>query len=166
MRGVCMIGTDSAEISAECPVPAAQYLRMSTEHQKYSTENQADAIREYAARNNIDIVRTYADEGISGLTFEGRPGIQRLIADVESGTAISGSFWSMTSAVGGGSRMPTKAHITPIAARKPECGSSSAANDSRMTATSDRESSSSSHKARLQITAACCRPRSTWARRP
>jgi len=27
---------------------AAMYVRMSTDHQKYSTENQADAIREYA----------------------------------------------------------------------------------------------------------------------
>ena len=46
---------------------AAQYVRMSTEHQQHSTENQADKIREYAARRNIDIVRTYADEGKSGL---------------------------------------------------------------------------------------------------
>ena len=28
------------------PVRAAQYVRMSTEHQQYSTENQADVIRE------------------------------------------------------------------------------------------------------------------------
>lgn len=27
---------------------AAMYVRMSTDHQKYSTENQADAIQEYA----------------------------------------------------------------------------------------------------------------------
>ncbi len=30
------------------PLRAAQYLRMSTEHQQYSTENQADAIAQYA----------------------------------------------------------------------------------------------------------------------
>ena len=29
---------------------AAEYVRMSTEHQQYSTENQSDRIREYAAR--------------------------------------------------------------------------------------------------------------------
>ncbi len=29
-------------------VRAAQYLRMSTEHQKYSTENQAETIQQYA----------------------------------------------------------------------------------------------------------------------
>ena len=53
--------------TTEKPIRAAQYVRMSTEHQKYSTENQADAIRQYAARRGIEIVRTYADEGKSGL---------------------------------------------------------------------------------------------------
>jgi predicted site-specific integrase-resolvase len=51
---------------------AAQYVRMSTGHQKYSTENQSEAIAAYAARRGIEIVWTYADEGRSGLTFEGR----------------------------------------------------------------------------------------------
>ncbi|WP_316855914.1 recombinase family protein [Ralstonia mannitolilytica] len=41
----------------------AEYVRMSTEHQQYSTQNQADKIREYAQRRGIQIVRTYADEG-------------------------------------------------------------------------------------------------------
>lgn len=60
---------------------AAQYLRMSTEHQKYSLENQALAIAEYAEKRNLKIVRTYQDQGRSGLTFEGRPGLQQLIKD-------------------------------------------------------------------------------------
>jgi DNA invertase Pin-like site-specific DNA recombinase len=60
---------------------------MSTEHQQYSTENQSDKIREYAARRNIEIVRTYADEGKSGLRIAGRQGLQQLIADVQSGKA-------------------------------------------------------------------------------
>ena len=64
---------------------AAQYVRMSTDHQKYSTENQADKIREYAERRSIEIVRTYADEGKSGLSIGGRAALQRLITDVESG---------------------------------------------------------------------------------
>jgi DNA invertase Pin-like site-specific DNA recombinase len=63
---------------------AAQYVRMSTEHQQYSTHNQADKIQEYADRRNIQIVRTYADEGKSGLSIDGRASLQRLIADVES----------------------------------------------------------------------------------
>ncbi len=66
---------------------AAQYVRMSTEHQQYSTENQSDKIREYAARRGIEIVRTYADAGKSGLRIDGRVSLQQLIKDVESGSA-------------------------------------------------------------------------------
>ncbi len=66
---------------------AAQYVRMSTEHQQYSTHNQADKILEYADRRGIEIVRTYADEGKSGLSIDGRASLQKLIADVESGNA-------------------------------------------------------------------------------
>lgn len=50
-------------------VRAAQYVRMSTEHQKYSTENQEEAIRAYADRRSIEIVRTFADHGKSGLRW-------------------------------------------------------------------------------------------------
>jgi DNA invertase Pin-like site-specific DNA recombinase len=66
---------------------AAQYVRMSTEHQQYSTHNQADKILEYAEKRGIEIVRTYADDGKSGLSIGGRASLQRLIADVESGAA-------------------------------------------------------------------------------
>ena len=64
---------------------AAEYVRMSTEHQQYSTENQADKIREYAAHRGVEIVRTYADEGKSGLNIGGRLALQQLIKDVEAG---------------------------------------------------------------------------------
>lgn len=66
---------------------AAEYVRMSTEHQKYSTENQADAIGKYAAIRGLHIVRTYADAGKSGLSLDGRDALKQLIDDVQSGTA-------------------------------------------------------------------------------
>jgi DNA invertase Pin-like site-specific DNA recombinase len=66
---------------------AAEYVRMSTEHQQYSTENQADKIREYAAKRGIEIVKTYADAGKSGLSIDGREALQRLINDVQTGVA-------------------------------------------------------------------------------
>lgn len=66
-------------------VPAAQYIRMSTEHQQYSTANQADTIEEYAERRGFKIVRIYADEGKSGLRVEGRKSLRQLIDDVENG---------------------------------------------------------------------------------
>ena len=69
------------------PLRAAQYLRMSTEHQQYSTENQADAIAQYAERHGLQIVHTYADEGISGLQLDRREALQRLIADATQGRA-------------------------------------------------------------------------------
>ncbi len=39
-------------------VRAAQYVRMSTEHQQYSTENQAEVIARYAAEHGMEIVAT------------------------------------------------------------------------------------------------------------
>ncbi len=66
---------------------AAMYVRMSTDHQKYSTENQADAIREYAVRHRMEIVKTYTDSGKSGLKLEGRDALKTLIADVQTGFA-------------------------------------------------------------------------------
>jgi DNA invertase Pin-like site-specific DNA recombinase len=60
---------------------------MSTEHQQYSTENQRNRIREYAARRGLKIIRTYADEGKSGLRIDGRQALQQLITDVEAGDA-------------------------------------------------------------------------------
>src|SRR5260221_322204 len=63
---------------------AAQYVRMSTEHQRYSTENQSDAIRQYAERRGLQVIRTYADEGKSGRRLDGRDALKRLIDDVQS----------------------------------------------------------------------------------
>lgn len=64
---------------------AAQYVRMSTEHQRYSTENQADAIAQYANERGFQIVRTYSDAGKSGLRIQGRAGLRQLLDDVQAG---------------------------------------------------------------------------------
>jgi DNA invertase Pin-like site-specific DNA recombinase len=69
---------------------AAQYLRMSTEHQKYSTENQAIAIAAYAAIRGFQIVRTYQDDGKSGLQLKGRPALKQLLHDARSGESDFG----------------------------------------------------------------------------
>jgi DNA invertase Pin-like site-specific DNA recombinase len=63
---------------------AAEYVRMSTDHQKYSTQNQQDAIAAYAANRGLTIVCTYKDEGKSGLHIERRHALQRLIDDVKA----------------------------------------------------------------------------------
>src|SRR5207249_820679 len=65
-------------------VPAAVYVRMSTEHQQYSTSNQMDAIREYAQRRGMRIVKEYSDEGKSGLSIQGRDSLSQMIQDVQN----------------------------------------------------------------------------------
>lgn len=62
---------------------AAEYIRMSTEHQKYSVESQKIAIAAYAAAHGIKIVRSYIDPGRSGLRIEHRHALRQLIDDVE-----------------------------------------------------------------------------------
>jgi DNA invertase Pin-like site-specific DNA recombinase len=64
---------------------AVEYVRMSTEHQQYSTQNQSQTIREYASRRELEIIATYADEGKSGLRIDGRQALQRLIKEVQGG---------------------------------------------------------------------------------
>jgi len=72
---------------AAANMPAAAYVRMSTEHQQYSTENQLDRIKEYAVRRKMNIVRVFEDSGKSGLSVRGRDSLQKMIAEVEAGTA-------------------------------------------------------------------------------
>ena len=62
---------------------AAQYLRMSTDHQKYSIDNQQDAILKYAQSHDLEIVKTYRDDGKSGLSLSGRSGLERLLDDID-----------------------------------------------------------------------------------
>ena len=64
--------------------PAAQYLRMSTEHQQYSLENQSAAIRRYADEHDLVIVQNYADVAKSGLLLRNRPGLRAMLQDVVS----------------------------------------------------------------------------------
>ena len=83
--GATLISTENSEMVE--PLRAVAYVRMSTDRQIYSTENQLDAITAYAALNNIAIVKTYKDERRSGLLLKGRRGLQSLISDVLLGHA-------------------------------------------------------------------------------
>jgi DNA invertase Pin-like site-specific DNA recombinase len=68
-------------------MPAVQYLRMSTEHQQYSLENQVARIQGYAEANGFRVVQTYSDAARSGLIVKRRPGLRQLLKDVVSGTS-------------------------------------------------------------------------------
>lgn len=82
--------SNSSNVSAQEPtqqVPAVAYVRMSTDHQKYSTENQLDVLRNYAAIRGFEILRTFEDAGRSGLRLDGREALQSLMGEVTSGRA-------------------------------------------------------------------------------
>jgi DNA invertase Pin-like site-specific DNA recombinase len=74
-----------------CPdsfvIPAAQYVRMSTDLQPFSIDNQKDAIQRYAEEHGFEIIATYADPGKSGVGIAHRPGLKTLLRDVLSGAA-------------------------------------------------------------------------------
>src|ERR1700730_3658971 len=71
----------------EGPSLAAAYVRMSTDLQKYSTENQLHTIRRYAEQRGFTIVRVFEDSGRSGLRMDGRDLLQSLMLEVQSGAA-------------------------------------------------------------------------------
>ncbi len=75
-----MAAMDSIEPESSQSNPSAtravEYVRMSTEHQQYSTENQREIIHQYAERRGMMIVRTYTDAGKSGLRIDGRDGLK------------------------------------------------------------------------------------------
>nr|WP_283815376.1 recombinase family protein [Bradyrhizobium liaoningense] len=77
-------------IESKSSCRAAQYVRMSTDHQQYSIENQAAVIATYAELHNLTIVHTYRDEGESGLKIDNRQGLIQLIDDIRSDQADFG----------------------------------------------------------------------------
>lgn len=78
-----VLGTPSTNSKKPVLRRAAQYVRMSTDHQRYSIANQQLVISEYALSHEMEVVRTYADEGRSGVTMKGRDALKRLITDVQ-----------------------------------------------------------------------------------
>jgi hypothetical protein len=79
-----MPSTRSQRASPPVPVRAAQYIRMSTDHQEYSPVFQRQAIAAYALAHHIRIVSVYEDAGISGLTLRERPALIQLLLDVDN----------------------------------------------------------------------------------
>jgi predicted site-specific integrase-resolvase len=69
-------------------IPAAQYLRMSTDHQEYSLDNQAEAIARYAENHGFSIMKTYCDAAKSGVRLKNRLGLRQLLKDVVEGNPV------------------------------------------------------------------------------
>ena len=66
---------------------AIGYIRVSTEEQAkngISLDMQRAKIEAYAALEDMDLVETVADEGLSGCSIKGRPGIQKVLEMVKA----------------------------------------------------------------------------------
>jgi len=64
------------------------YVRVSTEEQAqegYSIRAQEQKLKDFARIKDWSIYKIYADEGISGKDITGRPAINEMIADIQSG---------------------------------------------------------------------------------
>jgi DNA invertase Pin-like site-specific DNA recombinase len=76
-----------AHVNSAPLIPAAQYLRRSTEHQQYSLENQSIAIEKYAELHGFKVVLTYFDAK-TGLVFKQRVGLRHMLQDVVAPTTL------------------------------------------------------------------------------
>lgn len=91
---------------------AVAYVRMSTEHQQYSTENQLDVIRVFAETRDLEVVRVYADEGKAVYVSTAGIRLRHYCAMQSQATRTSPSYWSTTLADGGDFRTRTKVPAT------------------------------------------------------
>lgn len=66
-------------------IRSVAYVRMSTDRQRYSIENQLAFIQAYAVEHGFVVVRLYADEGHSGLRIDNRDALKNLIEEVQAG---------------------------------------------------------------------------------
>ena len=63
MVNALVIRRNTQLAKAQKAIRAAQYVRMSTDRQRYSIENQAAVIAAFSQMHSLSIVRTYRDEG-------------------------------------------------------------------------------------------------------
>jgi predicted site-specific integrase-resolvase len=89
-----MKSTAPLTIAQSSGIPAAAYARMSTDHQRYSIDNQLDAIHRYAGANFIEVVRVYTDAGKSGLRIKNRDGLKNSFRTLFQATSILKCFLS------------------------------------------------------------------------
>jgi site-specific DNA recombinase len=67
-------------------IPAAAYVRMSTDRQEDSPERQRRDINELAERDGYEIIKWYEDHGKTGTESRKRTDFQKLLKDAKGGT--------------------------------------------------------------------------------
>ena len=65
--------------------PVAGYLRSARQLEGDTLREQLEAIVRFARDHDMELIRIYCDECRSGLTIDGRPGIQQMFRDIEFG---------------------------------------------------------------------------------
>jgi DNA invertase Pin-like site-specific DNA recombinase len=66
-------------------IPAAQYIRVSTDRQEYSIDCQTTEISKYPHRYGVEIIQTYCDQAKSGLLLKRRIALAQLLQDAVAG---------------------------------------------------------------------------------
>jgi DNA invertase Pin-like site-specific DNA recombinase len=130
------MSTENSEVAE--PLRAVAYVRMSTDRQIYSTENQMEAIAAYAARRNITIVRIYKDGGKSGLLPDRRPALKSLLGDVMLGKADFECILVHDVSRGGRFQNSDESALTSSSAKRPAYGSNIAPRSFQTTAAFSR----------------------------
>ena len=120
-------------LNSDGAIRAVQYLRMSSDNQRYSTENQQNAIAEYAEQHGYSIVASYIDAGKSGLSLKGgRRSNSSLVMRLRPSEPLT-LFWFSMLAGGGGFKIPIKPPIMSSCAGRQACASSIAPSRSEKT---------------------------------
>lgn len=76
-------------------LPTALYIRMSTQQQTDSPEQQRRAFEEMRQRYGLAKVAEYLDEGKSGLSIKNRPAFQKMLADATAGKFKAIAIWDI-----------------------------------------------------------------------
>ena len=112
---------------------AVAYVRMSTDLQQYSPENQIAVIEHYAAENYMEIVATYSDEARSGLRLENRPGMRQMLADAKREESGFDTILVYDVSRWGRFQNPTRVRRSSTPVRKPTSRSTTAWSSSSTT---------------------------------
>jgi DNA invertase Pin-like site-specific DNA recombinase len=95
--GTPSVGDNRAMRAPPTLTPAAAYLRMSSDQQGGSIEQQREGIKRYAATHGFLIVEEYCDEGKSGSRKqEKRTEFHRIVADAEAGKFKAILCWDVS----------------------------------------------------------------------
>ena len=97
-RGPSAAGPDSVPTASLAgPKRAWGYLRVSTDRQEASLDEQRSAIIRWAREHGYEVVAWFVDEDISGMEFESRPDFQRMIRECDRDRSVEAVLvWSLS----------------------------------------------------------------------